>query len=102
MEPFYIEISEASKLISFDVGDLLIDHVSPGIGILRKRIHRVDIEFDDLYFWQVYWTHSKVSDILSNSPGASRHGEHEEESLRISVALGYFSLFKGKPSNKKT
>ena len=71
------------KSVILSIGDIVVDCVNNDIGILVRRVRKFDILLDELYIWEVRWI-NKVKEDLPMS------GAIEEESLKLSIAVGTY------------
>jgi len=77
-------------------GDMIIDTHCNSVGVLTKRIHRISMIEDDLYFWMIYWTNQSEDDNLLNTEPVSI--QMEEDGLKVSILIGMYELFRGESS----
>ena len=97
MGPFYIDLKSEQDNIHLSVGDLLVDNVSGGVGVLLKRERRISIEDDDIYIWHIFWSVVGVSDFILGSPDNIENENLiflEEEGLKISIIIDYYEHVK--------
>ena len=71
--------------IKLSPGDVLIEMSTNTVGFLVKRIHRVDIIEDDIYFWEIMWTNEEMVYEFKDLPQTNIL---EEEHLKLSIILG--------------
>ena len=88
-------LNEQCTALNLYTGDMIIDTHAKSVGVLTKRIHRVSMIEDDLYFWTIYWTNQSDDDKLE--PISI---QMEEEGLKISILIGMYELFRGESSYK--
>ena len=99
MMPDLPELDSRRDDLNLYVGDMIIDTQCNSVGVLTKRTHRISMIEDDLYFWMVYWTkQSDDGNLGSLSPVSI---QIEEESLKISILIGMYELFRGESSYKR-
>ena len=74
-----------SRLISviLSIGDIVVDCVNNDIGILVRRVRQFDIMLEELYIWEVRWINKAKEDL-------PMQGAIEEESLKLSIAVGTY------------
>jgi hypothetical protein len=99
MMPDLPELDVRCNELDLYVGDMIIDTHCNSVGVLTKRIHRISMTEDDLYFWMIYWTNQSNDDSLSSLERVSI--QMEEEGLKISILLGMYELFPGESSYKR-
>ena len=75
---------------------MIIDTHCNSVGVLTKRIHRISMIEDDLYFWMIYWTNQSEDDNLLNTEPVSI--QMEEDGLKVSILIGMYELFRGDSS----
>jgi hypothetical protein len=81
------DLRERAKKIILSKGDIIIDRHNNSVGILLSYVHRVDIEHDDLYFWEIAWTagDNNLSDLEEKGKFYL-----EEEGLKLSIIIGLY------------
>jgi hypothetical protein len=90
------DLRERAKKIILSKGDIIIDSYNNSVGVLLNYVHRVDIEHDDLYFWEIAWTagDNNLSDLEEKGKFYL-----EEEGLKLSIIIG---LYEWNPAIKDT
>ena len=78
-------LREELDTISFSPGDVIIEASTGNIGFLIKRQRRIDIELDDMYFWEVRWSDQT---LVNEFKTFSQFRILEEDYLKISIILG--------------
>tara|TARA_Y200000002_G_scaffold306002_1_gene261841 strand:- start:845 stop:1123 length:279 start_codon:yes stop_codon:yes gene_type:complete len=71
------------KSVILSIGDIVVDCVNNDIGILVRRKRQFDIMLDELYIWEVRWINKAKEDVPMS-------GAIEEESLKLSIAVGTY------------
>jgi len=71
------------KSVILSIGDIVVDCVNNDIGILVRRIRKFDVLLDELYIWEVRWINKAKEDLPMS-------GAIEEESLKLSIAVGTY------------
>ncbi len=71
------------KSVILSIGDIVVDCVNNDIGILVRRVRKFDILLDELYIWEVRWINKAKEDLPMS-------GAIEEESLKLSIAVGTY------------
>ena len=71
------------KSVILSIGDIIVDCVNNDIGILVRRVRQFDILLDELYIWEVRWINKAKEDLPMS-------GAIEEESLKLSIAVGTY------------
>ena len=69
--------------VILNVGDIVVDCVNKDIGILTRRIRHFDMLLEELYVWEVRWINKAKEDLPMT-------GTIEEESLKLSIAVGTY------------
>ena len=69
--------------VILNIGDIVVDCVNNDIGILVRRQRQFDIMLEELYIWEVRW----INKAKENVPMV---GAIEEESLKLSIAVGTY------------
>jgi len=70
--------------IKLSPGDVVIEMSTNTVGFLVKKIHRVDIIEDDIYFWEIMWTNEEAVHEFKELPQTNIL---EEEHLKLSIIL---------------
>tara|TARA_B000000557_G_scaffold247193_1_gene230831 strand:- start:256 stop:534 length:279 start_codon:yes stop_codon:yes gene_type:complete len=71
------------KSVILSIGDIIVDCVNNDIGILVRRVRQFDMLLDELYIWEVRWINKAKEDLPMS-------GAIEEESLKLSIAVGTY------------
>jgi len=71
------------KNVILSIGDIVVDCVNNDIGILVRRIRQFDIMLEELYIWEIRWINKVNEDV-------PMQGAIEEESLKLSIAVGTY------------
>ena len=69
--------------VTLSIGDIVVDCVNNDIGILSRRIRQFDPLLEELYIWEVRWINKADKDL-------PMVGAIEEESLKLSIAVGTY------------
>ena len=69
--------------VILSIGDIVVDCVNNDIGILVRRVRQFDMLLDELYIWEVRWINKAKKDLPMS-------GAIEEESLKLSIAVGTY------------
>jgi len=69
--------------VILSIGDIVVDCINNDIGILVRRTRKFDVMLDELYIWEVRWINKAKEDIPMS-------GAIEEESLKLSIAVGTY------------
>ena len=78
-------LREELSAINFSTGDIIIEVATGNIGFLVKRERRIDIELDDMYFWEVQWADDS---LVPEFKTFSQFRILEEDYLKISIIIG--------------
>lgn len=76
-------LQERLRSVILSIGDIVVDCVNNDIGILVRRVRQFDIMLDELYIWEVRWINKAKEDV-------PMVGAIEEESLKLSIAVGTY------------
>jgi hypothetical protein len=76
-------LQERLRSVILSIGDIVVDCVNNDIGILVRRVRQFDIMLDELYIWEVRC----INKAKENVPMS---GAIEEESLKLSIAVGTY------------
>ena len=85
------DLQEELKSVILNVGDLIVDESTGYVGLLLRRERRVDILYDDLYFWHIKW----IKNINRYSPDKTVHMSDiiEEEGMKLSIVVGMLTIY---------
>jgi hypothetical protein len=87
----HYDLQEMLTCVTLSVGDIIIDTFSGYTGMLVKRIRRIDMLEDDMYFWEVKWmTNVERDDLKPNHARIRLSDMLEEEGLKLSIVVGAF------------
>tara|TARA_B100000683_G_scaffold195270_1_gene188340 strand:+ start:71 stop:349 length:279 start_codon:yes stop_codon:yes gene_type:complete len=76
-------LKERLESVILSIGDIVVDCVNNDIGILVRRVRQFDMLLDELYIWEVRWINKAKEDLPMS-------GAIEEESLKLSIAVGTY------------
>ena len=77
------DLQNRLKEVILCVGDIVVDCINSYIGILTRRVRKFDYLLEELYVWEVRW----INKAKENVPMI---GAIEEESLKLSIAVGTY------------
>ena len=77
------DLQSRLKSVILCIGDIVVDCVNNDIGILVRRVRKFDTLLDELYIWEVRWINKANQDLPMS-------GAIEEESLKLSIAVGTY------------
>lgn len=82
-------LRDYTKDVKLNVGDMIIDSVSGQIGLLLECDRRISMTSDDVYFWNVKWSHEGHTEepVEVINPIWM-----EEEGLKLSILVGFYNL----------
>tara|TARA_R110002110_G_scaffold134198_3_gene317274 strand:+ start:276 stop:578 length:303 start_codon:yes stop_codon:yes gene_type:complete len=89
-------LRKQAETIILSKGDIIIDRHNNSVCVLLNCVRRVDIEHDDLYFWEISWTAGDTN--LSDLEDAGKH-YFEEDGLKLSIVIG---MYEWNPANENT
>lgn len=86
------DLRDALNGVILSVGDLIVDETTGFVAMLIKRERKIDMIYDDMYFWHVKWikniqryaedpTNIPISDII------------EEEGMKLSIVVGMLTHY---------
>ena len=81
----YTALSDELETIVLSVGDVVIESSTGNVGFLIKRERRIDMVYDDMYFWTVKWSDEG---LVPEFKSFSQFRILEEDYLKISIILG--------------
>ena len=81
----YTALSDELETIVLAVGDVIIESSTGNVGFLIKRERRIDMVYDDMYFWTVKWSDEG---LVPEFKSFSQFRILEEDYLKISIILG--------------
>tara|TARA_R100000030_G_scaffold98241_1_gene87958 strand:+ start:780 stop:1055 length:276 start_codon:yes stop_codon:yes gene_type:complete len=77
------DLKEKLKRVILSIGDIIVDCVNGDIGILVRRKEHIDMLLDEIYIWEVRWINKSKEEL-------PMMGTIEEESLKLSIAVGTY------------
>ena len=77
------DLQNRLKDVILCVGDIVVDCINSDIGILTRRVRKFDYLLEELYVWEV----RLINIAKENVPMI---GAIEEESLKLSIAVGTY------------
>jgi hypothetical protein len=80
----YRALEEELKSISLSPGDVIIESSTGNVGFLVRRQRRIDMVYDDMYFWEIKWADES---LIPEFKTFSQFRLLEEEYLKISIIL---------------
>ena len=81
----YTALSDELETIVLSVGDVIIESSTGNVGFLIKHERRIDMVYDDMYFWTVKWSDEG---LVPEFKSFSQFRILEEDYLKISIILG--------------
>lgn len=89
--------SELQRVI-LNVGDLIVDETTGYVALLLKRERRIDMIYDDMFFWHVKWVKNidRYADDPTNVPLSTII---EEEGMKLSIAVGMLTHYPANGEN---
>jgi len=81
----YTALSDELETIVLSVGDVIIESSTGNVGFLIKNERRIDMVYDDMYFWTVKWSDEG---LVPEFKSFSQFRILEEDYLKISIILG--------------
>jgi len=77
------DLQKRLERVTISVGDIIVDCVNSDIGILVRRKVHIDMLLDEICMWEIRWINKSKQDV-------PMIGYIEEESLRLSIAVGTY------------
>ena len=90
-------LQESVNEVILSRGDIIVDTYNNSIGVLFKKIRRIDIEYDDLYFWEVAWTVNLITVSDLQDPDKCYL---EEDGLKLSIVIELYEWFPVRADHK--
>ena len=90
------DLQTALKGVILRVGDLVVDETTGFVALLLERERRIDMIYDDLYFWHIKW----IKNIARGGEDPSSlpiSNLIEEEGMKLSITVGMLALY---PANR--
>jgi hypothetical protein len=78
-------LEEELDTIKLSCGDVIIESETGNVGFLVKCTRRVDIQHDDMYFWEIRWADKAGAQDFKAFP---HFNLFEEDYLKIAIILG--------------
>ena len=87
-----MELQSALKGVILRVGDLIVDETTGFVALLIERERRIDMIYDDMYFWHVKWIKNidRYAEDPTNVPMSTII---EEEGMKLSIVVGMLTLY---------
>ena len=85
------DLQDELNSVILNVGDLIVDESTGYVGLLVRRERKVDIIYDDLFFWHIKW----VKNVNRYTPESEYHMSEiiEEEGMKLSIVVGMLTLY---------
>jgi hypothetical protein len=85
-------LQEELEDVILNVGDLIVDESTGYVAILVRRERRIDMIYDDLFFWHVKWI--KNIDRAGEDPtDLPISNIIEEEGMKLSIVVEMLTLY---------
>ena len=88
MEDLYSLINS----VILKVGDLIVDETTGFVALLISRERRIDMVYDDMYFWHVRWV-KNVNRYAEDPTNVPLSTILEEEGMKLSIAVGMLTHY---------
>jgi len=88
MEDLYSLINS----VILNVGDLIVDETTGFVALLISRERRIDMVYDDMYFWHVRWV-KNVNRYAEDPTNVPLSTILEEEGMKLSIAVGMLTHY---------
>jgi hypothetical protein len=87
-----MDLQSALKGVILKVGDLIVDEATGFVALLIERERRIDMIYDDMYFWHVKWIKNidRYAEDPTNVPMSTII---EEEGMKLSIVVGMLTLY---------
>jgi len=87
-----MDLQSALKGVILKVGDLIVDETTGFVALLIERERRIDMIYDDMYFWHVKWIKNidRYAEDPTNVPMSTII---EEEGMKLSIVVGMLTLY---------
>lgn len=87
-----MDLQSALKGVILKVGDLIVDETTGFVALLIERERRIDMIYDDMYFWHVKWIKNidRYAEDPTNVPMSTIV---EEEGMKLSIVVGMLTLY---------
>ena len=80
------------------IGDLIVDESTGFVALLLERERRIDMIYDDMYFWHVKWI-KNVDRYAEDPTNVPMLTIIEEEGMKLSIVVGMLTLYPGNGGN---
>ena len=89
------DLQTALKGVILRVGDLVVDETTGFVALLLERERRIDMIYDDMYFWHVSWIKNidRYAEDPTNVPLSTIL---EEEGMKLSIVVGMLTHYSAK------
>ena len=87
-----MDLQSALKGVILKVGDLIVDETTGFVALLIERERRIDMIYDDMYFWHVKWIKNidRYAEDPTNVPMSTII---QEEGMKLSIVVGMLTLY---------
>ena len=92
------DLYSALQHVILKVGDLIVDETTGFVALLVRRERRIDMIYDDMYFWHVKWIKNidRYADDPTNVPLSTIL---EEEGMKLSIVVGMLTHYPANGEN---
>ncbi len=87
-----MDLQSALKGVILRVGDLIVDETTGFVALLIERERRIDMIYDDMYFWHVKWI-KNVDRYAEDPTNVPMSTIIEEEGMKLSIVVGMLTLY---------
>ena len=96
-----MDLQSALKGVILKVGDLIVDETTGFVALLIERERRIDMIYDDMYFWHVKWIKNidRYAEDPTNVPMSTII---EEEGMKLSIVVGMLTLYPADGGNHES
>ena len=82
----------ALKNVILNIGDLIVDETTGFVALLVHRERRIDMVYDDMYFWHVKWI-KNVDRYAEDPTNVPLSTIIEEEGMKLSIVVGMLTHY---------
>jgi hypothetical protein len=86
------DLYSAMEGVILNVGDLIVDETTGFVALLISRERRIDMIYDDMYFWHVRWV-KNIDRYAEDPTNAPLSTILEEEGLKLSIVVGMLTHY---------
>ena len=92
------DLRSALDSVILSIGDLIVDESTGFVALLIDRERRIDMIYDDMYFWHVKWI-KNVDRYAQDPTNVPLSTIIEEEGMKLSIVVGMLTHYPANGGN---